>query len=106
MAAALKYLRRRLKAQSGFTMIDSIVALTVLAVGILGTGMGLDTSRRLSLVSERHATMAHIAQKEIERLEGIPYSNIAMSSAPGPQSTNAADPDYYLINGSPPSLQW
>jgi|GEM_PF-5177386 len=81
------------------------MAIVVLVVGILGTFTTFDTSQRLSLVSERHATMTQIAQREIERIEGIPYSQIGLSSTPS-TSTDPTNPDYYVVAGSPPQYEW
>jgi hypothetical protein len=86
-------------------MIEIVIAIAVLSIGILSMFMALDVSRRLSLVSERHATMTHIAQKEVERLEGIKYSQLAVTSAPS-SSTDPTNPDYYVAAGSPPTLRW
>jgi hypothetical protein len=84
------------------TLIEVVIAVTVLTIGILGMGMGFDASQRLNLVSERHAAMVHVAQREIERVEGIPYSQVGLTSAPS-SSSNQANPDYY-VSGS--SFQW
>ncbi len=88
-----------MSSEEGFTLIEMVLALTVLLVGILGMFTGFNASQRLSLVSERHATMAHIAQKEIERVEGIPYSQIGLTSTPA-HSTDPTNPDYYVAAGS------
>ncbi len=100
-------------AEDGFTLVEVLIALTILLVGILGLAVGFDTSRKLSLVSERHATMAHVAQREIERLQSVPYSQIALNpnlSSPAQaspsHSSDVANPDYYLTTGSPAALQW
>jgi Tfp pilus assembly protein PilV len=95
----------RFATEGGFTMIEVIVALSVLIVGILGAYIAFVTSQRLSLVSERHATMTQIAQKEIERLQGIPYSDLALTSAPT-TSTDPTNPDYYVVPGTTPSYKW
>jgi prepilin-type N-terminal cleavage/methylation domain-containing protein len=92
-------------AQDGFTMIELMVAIAVLIVGIMGTFVAFEASQRLSLVSERHATMAHIAQREIERVEGIAYSKVALTSTPS-TSSDPTNPDYYVVAGSPPSFKW
>jgi prepilin-type N-terminal cleavage/methylation domain-containing protein len=98
-------LRRRAAAHEGFTLIEVVVALAVLTTGVLVTVGGFNTSRRLSLVSERHAAMAHRAQLEIERLESIAYSQVGLTSAPS-TSTDPTNPDYYVAAGSPPTFQW
>jgi hypothetical protein len=97
--------RRRLAAEDGFTIVELTVALAVLLTGIVGMFMASESARRLSLVSERHAAMAHVAQKEIERVEGIQYSQVGLTSTPSP-STDPTNPDYYVAAGPPPTLQW
>jgi hypothetical protein len=77
----------------------------VLATAILSMLMAFDVSRKLSLVSERSAAMAHAAQKEIERLEGIPYSQIGLTSTPVPSGVST-DPNYYVTTGPPPTFAW
>jgi hypothetical protein len=49
--------------------------------------------------------MAHIAQQQIEYVEGIPYSQIGMSAAPT-TSTDPTNPDYYVTAGATPTFQW
>src|SRR5438105_4234901 len=75
--------------EAGFAMIEVAIGLTILAIGVLGMILGFDSSRRLSLVSERHATMAHVAQREIERLEGTAYSQLGLTSTPGTSSNRS-----------------
>ena len=101
----------RLARNDGFTMVELMAAIVVLAVGILGAFTAFDASQRLSLVSERHGTMAQIAQQEIERIEGTAYGKIGLNDGLGDgtpitHSTDAANPDYYVTNGSPPVLQY
>ncbi len=90
--------------EDGFTLIEVVLALTLLLIGVLGMFTAFTASQRLSLVSERHATMVHIGQKEIERLEGIPFSQVGITSSPV-HSIDPANPDYYVVGGSPPTLQ-
>jgi prepilin-type N-terminal cleavage/methylation domain-containing protein len=91
--------------QDGFTLIELTVAIAVLLVGVLGMFVGVSAAGKLSLISERHAVMAHVAEQEIERLEGMPYSQVALTSTPA-HSSNTTSPDYYVADGSPPTFQW
>jgi Tfp pilus assembly protein PilV len=85
--------------ESGLGIVEVLVAMVVLVVGILGMMMTFSDSQKLQLVSERSTTMAHIAQREIERIEGIPYAQIALTSAPT-SSTDPQNPDYYVSGSS------
>lgn len=95
----------RIAAERGFTLIEMVLALTVLVVGILGGYAAFASSQRISLVSERHAAMTQMAQKEIERIEGTDYSQVALTSTPS-TSTDPTNPDYYVQSGSPASFEW
>jgi prepilin-type N-terminal cleavage/methylation domain-containing protein len=97
--------RRLAGPQDGFTLIELTVAISILIVGIMGMFMGFITSQRASVVAERETSMAHVAQQQIEFVQGIPYSQVGLSSAPA-TSTNATNPDYYVTAGSTPTLQW
>jgi prepilin-type N-terminal cleavage/methylation domain-containing protein len=99
--------------QDGFTLIELMIALTVLVIGTFGLVMGMDSARKLSLVSERHATMAHVARREIERVQSIVYAQIALNpnlstpAQPSPShSTDPTNPDYYVTTAVPAALQW
>ena len=91
----------RLDTESGFTLIEVMVAMVVLIVGILGTVGAFDGARKLTLLSERRTEMAHRAQLQLERLQQEPYSELAMGTTPAHSSESASiNPDYY-VNTSP-----
>ena len=46
-----------------------------------------------------------MAQREIERVEGIAYSQVGLTGTPSP-SINKANPDFYAFAGSPPTFEW
>ncbi len=104
-ANPFRALRRRLSREDGITVIEVMVALLVLVVGIFGTFTAFEASQRLSLVSERHAAMSQIAQREIERIEGLSYDQVGLdcgSSTPNAcptPSSSASSPDYYVGSG-------
>lgn len=95
------FLLRRLKGEDGFMLIEVLVAILILTVGLLGLIGAFASARKLNLLSERRTSMAHRAQLEIERLQAIPYAELAMQSPP-PHSTETTNPDYY-VNTSPTS---
>lgn len=86
------------RAEDGFTVIEVLIAALVLVVGILGLIGAFDSARKLTLLSERRTSMAHRAQLEIERLQTIPYGELALASAPT-HSTETTNPDYYVKEG-------
>ena len=96
---------RWLSRQEGFTLVETTAALAVLAVGILGSVSAFDSARKLSLISERHTAMSQIAQREIERIEGLPFSQIALTSTPS-YSSSSTNPNHYVVVGPPPKFEW
>ncbi|WP_157260610.1 prepilin-type N-terminal cleavage/methylation domain-containing protein [Patulibacter minatonensis] len=90
--------------EQGFTLVETLVAITVLAVGMLATATVYDGSRGLTGVAERTSVMAHRAQAEIERIQALGWSHVALSGTPVP-STDPADPASMLAGGSPPRLR-
>jgi prepilin-type N-terminal cleavage/methylation domain-containing protein len=88
----------RLPAEDGFTLVELLVAILVLTVGLLGLIGGFDSARKLNLLSERRTSMAHRAQLEIERLQAIPYSELAMKEKPS-HSAEVTNPDFYVKEG-------
>src|SRR5258706_4060868 len=93
----LPALRSRLHSEDGITIVEVMVALVVLVVGVFGTFTAFEASQRLSLVSERHAAMSQIAQREIERIEGLSYDQVALdcgtstpNACPTPSSSTAS----------------
>jgi prepilin-type N-terminal cleavage/methylation domain-containing protein len=89
---------RWFRSSDGFTMVEVLVAILVLAVAILGLAGAFDSSRRLTALSERRTAMSDRAQQEIERLQTYPYSELAMISKPT-HSAEKNNPGYY-VNGS------
>jgi type II secretory pathway pseudopilin PulG len=97
------------RAQDGLTLIEVIIAAFVLAVGILGFMYNFDGARKLTLASERQTSAAHRAQQEVERLQSVPYSELAMSSAPthvGETCSSTSNPDACVSSGSEPTYQY
>jgi type II secretory pathway pseudopilin PulG len=94
--------------ERGFTIVEVAVAATLLIVGIIGALAVFDSGRLLSLVSERQTSVAHRAQQELERVQGLPYKEVAMTAAPSPATgcpspltpAYPTSPDCYVSAGS------
>jgi len=79
-------------------LVEVLIAILVLAVGLLGLIGAFDSARKLNLLSERRTSMAHRAQLEIERLQALPYEQLAMKSSPS-HSSEETNPDFYVKEG-------
>ncbi len=97
-----------IRRQEGFTVIEVVIAAMILLVGVLGLFGSLSVSQKLSLVGERQTSLAHRAQQELERLQSMPFQQLAMTvSAPTPSgcpnpltAAYPTSPDCYAANGS------
>lgn len=87
-----------IRRQQGFTMIELLVAIAIIATGVMAVFGTLVSAQKLTLVAERQTSIAHRAQRELERLQSLPYSQLAMTSAPS-HSSDASNPDYYVTAG-------
>src|SRR2546421_12416417 len=79
-----------MRREHGFALIEALVAITILAVGILTTMVALNSSRTLTLVAERQTSMAHRAQVELETVKSLPYSQIGLTGTSSSWSTDAS----------------
>jgi prepilin-type N-terminal cleavage/methylation domain-containing protein len=96
---------RLISSQEGFTIIEMLVGIVMIAVGLLAVIGTLDASRRLVSVSERKEAAVHQAQQEIERLQARDYDSIALNAAP-PTDSDPESPLSYVTSGSPPRYRW
>ncbi|MCA1690024.1 MAG: hypothetical protein LC720_06195 [Actinobacteria bacterium] len=93
--------------ESGFTLVELLVAILLVVVGITALIGVFDAARRLSVVAERRTTMIHRAQLELERIESLPFAQAAMQAWPLPtHSTDPAQPDYYVPTGPAAVFQY
>ena len=81
--------------QGGFALVELLAAILVLSVGILALLGALTSSRGLTRDSERLETVVHRAQQEIERIEAVPYNQVALSTAPS-SSSDPTSPAYLV----------
>lgn len=85
--------RPQLRGQQGFTLIEMLVAMFVLAIGIVATMNVFTSSKAISVVAQRYEVGVHQAQREMERLRSLPYAELGMTSQPALADRLTADPD-------------
>ncbi len=78
--------------RDGFLLLEVMVALAILAIGVLGATKGQIMAIKLSTTS-RHAVLAmQLADEQMETLQGMPASDVlTLGSANDPD--NPLDPD-------------
>ncbi len=95
--------QQRIAAEDGLSLVELLVAMTVLVVGILAFIQATVPSQRSITSSEVLATEADVADQEIDRIVSLGYAGVGLASAPT-QSSNPDDPRYYVRSGN--RFQW
>jgi Tfp pilus assembly protein PilV len=72
---------KRLSNESGFTLIELLVSAVILIIGIFGLVASVDTSHKLSDVSEHETVASQIADRELDFALTIPYQGVALSTS-------------------------
>jgi prepilin-type N-terminal cleavage/methylation domain-containing protein len=89
-----------LRDERGFTLVEILVAMFVLLVGLLATVGIFTSSKSMTLVSQRHEVAVHQAQREMEKLRALRYSQLGLNSTAGPSpSSDPKHPNFRVQSG-------
>lgn len=66
----------RRPAQSGFTLIESLISLTILLVGLLALSMLQNVSFRADTMARNRTAAAILASQQIERMSRLGVANV------------------------------
>jgi prepilin-type N-terminal cleavage/methylation domain-containing protein len=91
--------RGALASEDGFTLFELLIAITVLAVGLMALVTSFDHSRDLVSTAEKTEVASHRAERELERILSLAYDEVAHSSTPA-SSPNSVDPAFYVSGGA------
>jgi len=74
---------------SGFTMIELLVAVTILAIGLLGIASMMATSMRGGAYGRRTTVAENLASQKLEQFRNLSYANVkALTEAPSNGTKN------------------
>jgi len=71
-----------LRADSGFTLVETLVAAILLVTGLLAVLQVFDASTRTTFRAEESQVAVNTAQRELEEVRNLDYGAIALSSTP------------------------
>jgi prepilin-type N-terminal cleavage/methylation domain-containing protein len=91
--------RPSLAAEDGFSLFELLMAITVLAVGLVALVGSIDGSRDLVGVAEKTEVASHRAERELERILSAPYASVAHAATPV-HSTDTTSPAFYVSGTS------
>jgi type IV pilus assembly protein PilV len=84
---------RRLQKNSGFTLIEAMIAIAIIAIGIFGVMSLVLTVMKGNTLSKRVTTATTIAQDKLEDFKRVGYVDVANVSE---SNTTDYDIEYYL----------
>ena len=90
---------RKLHGKEGFSLIEVLVALVILAVGLLALAMFQITAIRGNAVASKWTTATQLSQDRLERFRHVPWVSIASSNAAG-FNTGTMQPVYANLPGA------
>ncbi|MCW3040656.1 MAG: hypothetical protein JWM31_2561 [Solirubrobacterales bacterium] len=77
--------------ESGFTLIEVLVAMTLIVVGLFPVLVLVDKGNTKSVTTLRAEDASNLARELVERAHGVPYANLTAAGAPA-TLMNAVDP--------------
>jgi prepilin-type N-terminal cleavage/methylation domain-containing protein len=80
MLARLWKLRARLRRRAGFSLIEIMVVLLILAVGVIPIAVVQHHARREVTEADRHTDAIVLAQGQLERLKAMGFGNVVPDS--------------------------
>ena len=91
------------RAEQGFTLIEVLIAMALMAVGISATLGVFGSSGRATVISQQIDIATQQAQAEVDRLSQVDYSKLGLTSTPS-TSTNPLNPNY-RVSGTTLSIK-
>lgn len=85
------------RGERGLTIVEAMVAMLVLAVGVLGTVELVSSTKRGSAVAERTSVGVVQAEQELEELRDMEYDKLALAAAP--QATSDPEDPRSRVSG-------
>lgn len=71
-----------IRVEGGFTLVEVVVAILILAIGMTAVIQVFDTSTRNAYRAEQSQVALNVAQRELEEIRNLDYDAIALTSAP------------------------
>jgi Tfp pilus assembly protein PilV len=88
-------LRPELSAEHGVTLVETLIAAAILVMVMLAVMMSLDAASHTSAVNRSRTVAAGLAEKDLERLRGLPAATLA--AFPGETSSQVVGPVTYTV---------
>jgi len=91
--------RSKIRKQDGFSLIEAMVALTILAIGLLALALLQTTAIKGNALAAKSTVATQLSQDRLEQFRHTAWGTIASSSAGG-YSTGTMTPVYTAFPGA------
>jgi len=88
--------------QGGFTVVEVLMAVLVLTVGMITLIGAFEPARKLGTQAELRQVASAAGEQELQRVQSLPWSKIAMKSEPAVTGAAAPNPTHYISNSPCP----
>ena len=95
-----RVLAARLRGEEGFGLIEMLIAMLVMALGIMAIVAGFSSGMVALGNASRTGTAGTLADRQMEAYRALPYGSIRLGTAT-PDATYIADPAYDLVYAVP-----
>lgn len=93
----IKTLRDRLEEESGFTLVEALVSITILAVGAFTVAQTLIFGLSTSGLSRQKLAARSAVDQQMEQARALNYENLVLSDTTAlTHSTDPTSPDYWV----------
>lgn len=93
-------MRSKLRDQVGFTLLEVLVAMTVLTIGLLGIAAMMITAMQGNQQSRRMTIATNLAQQRIEEMKNIPFENLFQTD-PANANNSSNNPPASILTIAP-----
>ncbi len=73
---------RSLRSEAGVTLVEGIVGIMIVTIGALAVLGAVDGGTRAAFRAEQGQVVINQVQAELERIQGMPFASVALTSAP------------------------
>lgn len=93
-------LRRAITDESGFTVVESLVAALLLVIGVLGSLQVFDAGARNTYRAEESQVLNDRLQAELEAIKALPYDEIGLNTTTPPAHAPGVKDPRWRVSGT------